>query len=191
MTKGKISRVGGIHPPCWIRSRNSSGGQDPAQGSVDVEFMTAGIEGRVGQHRDAVEDDAVEQVRAADIAPPAPLLGLTLLVVEEEGAVLVGVGHRHDRLVGADHRAHAAADAGVGDRRLLADTGKGAVFAAPLGAQDVEPGHPLAHVGEADGILGTDRGAVAAEGATILAMLDDPGKIGGGQAAWGNGYGSC
>ena len=158
-----------------VRLRKSSGERISPKGCRHVELVASGVEGRVGQHRDTVEDDAVKQVRPADIAPASPLVGLTLLVVEEEGAVLVGVRHRHYRLVRTDHRTHRTANAGVGHSGFLADADKGPVFVGPLLAQDLKLGHPLPPVGQADGPLRTDRGAAAAESATILTMFNDPG----------------
>ena len=70
----------------------------------------------------------------------------------ETDAVVVRVGGRADRLVGADHGAYAAADAAVIQVRPLADAYKCPVFTAALFLEDVEPGHPLTPVCQIDGL---------------------------------------
>ncbi len=192
MTKGKISRVGGIQPTADDAVEVIFRREHAAEGGGDIEFMPAGVKRRVGEHRDAVEDDPIEQVGAGDIAPATALQRLALLVVEEQGAVFVVIGHRFDRLVGADHLTHSAADAGVGHARLLADPGEVSCNRCPGFCSERRALAPAAACrARRMASFRADRGAVAAEGAAILAMLDDPGEIDAGQAAWGNGYGSC
>jgi hypothetical protein len=150
MTKGKISRVGGIHSPVGFAAEKFLRRQHPAQDGIDVEFVPAGIEGRVGEHRDAVERDAVEHGPAGDVAPAAALVGVSFLVEEKGGAVLVVVDVRSDGLVGTDRGAHAAADAPFFNDGVLADAGEMPVLVAPFLAEDIKLRHAAAGNGSSE-----------------------------------------
>ncbi len=91
--------------------------------------------------------------------------------------MLVGIWHRYNGLVGADHGAHGAADTGVGHVLFLADTYKCTVFVAAFLLEDVKFRHPLSSIGEVDGLFGADCGTVAAEGTSVFAVLDYPGQV--------------
>jgi hypothetical protein len=73
MTNGKISRVGGIHSPRHLAAQKFLRRQHPAEDGIDVEFMPAGIQRRVGEHGDPVERDSVEHGLAGDVATAAAL----------------------------------------------------------------------------------------------------------------------
>ena len=95
-------------------------GQHPAQQGADFKFMPAGIQGRVCQHGNPDEFDPVQNT-TGDIAPSASSPGRATLVDVENQLVGLIVAYRHNGVIGADHTAHAAADAGVFRRHLLPD----------------------------------------------------------------------
>ena len=96
----------------------------------------------------------------------------------EAELVRLVVVHRHDRVVGADHVAHPAADAGVGDVRPLADPVVDAEEVARFFRQaDLHLDHPFAVDAQLDRLHGADRRAAAAEAALLLAPEDLPGQI--------------
>ena len=86
MIKGNISLVGGIQSPFTLRLEILFRRQDAADGGGNGELVPAGIERRIGQHRDPVEHDPVKQCRAGGVSAAAALIGFTLLVVEETGS---------------------------------------------------------------------------------------------------------
>jgi hypothetical protein len=92
--------------------------------------------------------------------------------------MLIGVGNRNYGLIGTDHGAHGTPDTGVSHTLLLANTNKGAVLIATFLLEDVKLWHPLASIGEINGLFGAYCSAVATEGASVFAVLDDPGQIG-------------
>jgi len=112
--------------------------------------MATGVEGRVGEHGDAMKHYAVKKGRACGVASPTALHWLAFAVLKKEGAVFVGAGNRGDRLVGADHGTHAAADAHFSCIGFLTYAGKGAIIVAAFLVKDVELRHPLAHMRQAD-----------------------------------------
>ena len=140
--------------------------------------MPSGIERRVGEHRDPVENNPVEEGGARGITPSPPLHRLTFFVGKKDRPIFVGTKDRGNGLVGTDHRAHAAADAQFALVGLLADPGKGAVIVAPIFVENIQLGYPLPHVRQPDGTFRAHRGAVAAKGAPVFAVLDNPGQIG-------------
>ena len=100
-----------------------------------------------------------------------------LIDVEAELVRLIVVD-RQDRVVGADHVAHAAADAGMGGIRPLADPVVNSIkiprfFRESKG--DLQDPFPVD--AQLDRLHGTDRRAAAAEAALLLAPENLPGQI--------------
>ena len=135
--------------------------------------MTAGVKRRVSEHGYPVEYNPVEQ-RTTHITPTAPFPGFTLVVLQQAYPGIVGIRLRRNGFIGADSGAHAAADAAVGRFGALPDTRKGAVFAAAFLFKDIKLGHPLPPVGQVDGLLGAHGSALAAQGAPVFTVLDNP-----------------
>jgi hypothetical protein len=149
--------------------------------------VAARVQSRVGEHGNAVEHDPVEQGGAGNVAPAAALARFTVLIMKEHTAVFHRVGHRRYRLIGADHGAHAAADAAMFHIGALAYPDKSAVVVAPFVGQHLQLRNTLPAVAQVEALLGTYRGALAAQGAPVLPVLDDPGAVEICQAARGNG----
>jgi len=138
--------------------------------------MPSRVQGRIGEHGNAVERDLVEQTRSV-VAASTTLPSITLLVIVKANPVVIAVGLGADGLIGADHGAHTAADATMIDIGALADTGKGTAVVTTFFLQDVELWHALSAVGQIDGLGRADGSAAPAKGAAILAVFDDPGQI--------------
>ena len=138
-----------------------------------MKLVPAGIEGRVGEHRDTVEDNPVKQ-GPTHIPAAAPFPGFTLVILQQPYPGIIGIRCRRNCLIGADRGAHAAADAAVGRFGALPDTCEGAVFAAAFLFKDIKLGHPLPPVGQVNGLLGADGSALAAQGAPVFTVLDNP-----------------
>jgi hypothetical protein len=114
---------------------------------------------------------------APEWAPAAPPRDSPLGDMETEFVRLV-IMDRHDRVVGADHVAHPAPDAGVGDVRPLADPVVNAEeIARLLRKSEGNLEDPFAVDAQFDCLYGTDRRAAAAEGALLLAPEELPGQI--------------
>ena len=141
------------------------GGTDAPQQGADVELVTAGVQGRVGEHGDTDELDLIQHALGV-VAAAAASAGLSATIVVEfqrGGCVFL---YRADGVVGADHVAHAAADAGVCRIVALTDAVIDAGCALGLAVQtqgDVKGA--LAVHAEFDGVYRTDRGATSAQGA--------------------------
>ncbi len=74
-----------------------------------MKLMPCGIEGRVGEHRDAGELKFVQGRGFSTVPPSAAFVGITALVFMK-GELVDRVVFRKDRIIGADLRADAAAD---------------------------------------------------------------------------------
>ncbi len=95
--------------------------QDAAEQGAQLELVPAGVQGRVGQHGDADELDLVQQTRRARCAGRrgawAGRHGRCGSAACRPRRPRIG----DDGVVGADHVAHGAADAGIGRVGLLPD----------------------------------------------------------------------
>ncbi len=176
--------AGGLAPEIFLRRK------DAAEQGIDVEFMTAGIEGRIGEHRDAVEDDLVEQALAV-VAAAAAFPGIALLWVWNRARGSLGLGTGPMASLGQTMAHMPQPIQRLLEVGALPDAGEGPVFAAALvTVQDSRLRHALPPVGQIDRLVRADGGAAAAEGAAVFPVFDDPGQIEVGQAAWGSGNGS-
>jgi len=150
---------------------------DAAQQRAQLELVPAGVQGRVGEHGDADELDLVEQALGV-VAPAAAGPGLAAAVVVEaqRGGLTLAPGL--DGVVGADHVAHGAVDAGIGRIGALADA---VVDGVDIGGLGLEAGgrvhHALPVHGQLDGADRADRGTAAAQGAGLDVPVDLPGQI--------------
>ena len=109
---------------------------------------------------------------SAAAAGDAPGVDVKALLVD----ILVKDGD--DRIVGADHAAHGAADAGEGGIGALIDA---VVYAQGRCGRVLDPqGHvdeALAVNAELDGLDGAHGGAAPAQGAGVFVPLDLPGQV--------------
>ncbi len=151
--------------------------QHPPQKRAQLEFVPSGIQRRIGQHGNPDKFDHVQQA-AGIVAAPPPAARLSPPVDVHAQLVDFITVHGNDGIIGADHVAHGAPDAGIGRIGLLADAVIQAVFI--FGGLELPHGrHHLAFAKDTQ-LNRIDRAAgraPATERAFIFIPCDLPGQI--------------
>jgi hypothetical protein len=139
--------------------------------------MASGIESRVREHGNPDEFDPVQDGlgRISSAAPPP---GNPVLVDMEFKPVQARILDRGNGVIGADHGAHGASDAGVFHPCFLADAVKGIIIGSMLFFRpDRCFKYSFLKNLQFNGLDRAHGRALPAEGAPVIAVPDLPGQI--------------
>ncbi len=166
------------HPAVFLEGLQALfGRQHTAQQSAQFELVPPGVQRGVGEHGNADELDLVQQA-VRRIAAAATGTGMAPPVVVEAQRGALVQAHGADGVVGTDHGAHGAADAGVGRVGALADAVEHRIGVLRL-LHEAGGGfhHALPVHGKLDGAHRAHGGTPPAQGAGVLVPLDLPGQV--------------